>query len=84
MKKIKAKQGRPVPGYPCPDCGGLVVYNGNYFCDKWRDGCDWALPHYDPVTQPKLFEKELKEEEKLQKLLRDYEEHVRDLYNSDV
>lgn len=41
----------------CPNCGGVVVYNGNYFCEHWTfhaDGspvdtekgeCDWALPH---------------------------------------
>jgi DNA-directed RNA polymerase subunit RPC12/RpoP len=42
----------------CPECGGKIIYNGNYFCQHWgtviegrRIGgpCDWALPH--PVTQ---------------------------------
>lgn len=34
---------------PCPKCGQApVVYNGNYFCDLWDDGCDWALAH--PAT----------------------------------
>ena len=28
----------------CPSCGGTVVYNGNYFCEHWGRGCEWALP----------------------------------------
>jgi predicted RNA-binding Zn-ribbon protein involved in translation (DUF1610 family) len=28
----------------CPDCGGTIVYNGNYFCQWFGDDCDWALP----------------------------------------
>lgn len=28
----------------CPECGGEVVYNGNYFCTD-REGCGWAFPH---------------------------------------
>ena len=43
----------------CPECGGNIVYNGNYFCEFWghvykgeRCGgpCDWALPH--PAVRP--------------------------------
>lgn len=30
----------------CPDCGGRVVYNGNYFCIE--SGCRWGFPHADP------------------------------------
>lgn len=32
----------------CPDCGGTIVYNGNYFCENLGGeplGCNWALPH---------------------------------------
>lgn len=29
----------------CPDCGARVVYNGNYFCERFGKACDWALPH---------------------------------------
>jgi Holliday junction resolvase RusA-like endonuclease len=29
----------------CPECGGLIAYNGNYFCRNFGDGCEWALPH---------------------------------------
>jgi hypothetical protein len=33
-------------GLRCPECGdGDIVYNGNYFCSRWGDGCDWALSH---------------------------------------
>lgn len=54
-------QGDPT-GKRCPkNCGGWVVYNGNYFCTNWgytnpiediRFGgpCDWALSHSDPPT----------------------------------
>lgn len=28
----------------CPDCGAIIVYNGNYFCQRWGAGCRWALP----------------------------------------
>ena len=56
---------RGVPtGLKCPNhkqCGGYIVYNGNYFCTEFGhdstndDGspkriggdCDWALPHGD-------------------------------------
>jgi len=43
----------------CPECGGHIIYNGNYFCEFWgttyqgkRLGgpCDWALPH--PSVRP--------------------------------
>lgn len=49
----------------CPECGKLVVRNGNYFCEDfgydhparngkpaWRSGgpCNWALPH--PASRP--------------------------------
>jgi len=48
----------------CPECGDVIVYNGNYFCNSFdaimysrevRDivldegTCDWALPH--PATR---------------------------------
>jgi hypothetical protein len=29
----------------CPECGGVIIYNGNYFCERFGAGCDWALPH---------------------------------------
>jgi hypothetical protein len=30
----------------CPKCHSApVVYNGNYFCDAFGEGCDWALAH---------------------------------------
>jgi hypothetical protein len=32
-----------VVGPACPECGGVAVYNGNYFCDD-RELCGWALP----------------------------------------
>lgn len=28
----------------CPACGDRIVYNGNYFCEHWESGCNWALP----------------------------------------
>jgi predicted RNA-binding Zn-ribbon protein involved in translation (DUF1610 family) len=28
----------------CPDCGGMIIYNGNYFCASWGGDCWWALP----------------------------------------
>jgi rRNA maturation protein Nop10 len=28
----------------CPDCGGRVIYNGNYFCERRGGECGWALP----------------------------------------
>lgn len=35
-------------GLPCPKCRkGTIRYNGNYFCEYWDDGCDWALSHGD-------------------------------------
>jgi hypothetical protein len=33
----------------CPQCGGTILYNGNYFCEHWRASCDWGLPH--PATK---------------------------------
>lgn len=32
--------GRLVPGVPCHECGGRVLYNGNYFCAD----CAWINP----------------------------------------
>lgn len=33
-----------VEGKFCPKCrGGRVIYNGNYFCERFGDGCDWAM-----------------------------------------
>jgi hypothetical protein len=29
----------------CPECGGRIVYNGNYFCEFFGSDCSWALPH---------------------------------------
>jgi len=29
----------------CPKDGARIVYNGNYFCENFGKGCDWALPH---------------------------------------
>lgn len=34
----------------CPNCAAMVVYNGNYFCERLGDECDWALDH--PATTP--------------------------------
>lgn len=36
-------QGEVVEGARCPRCRGEIVYNGNYFCDRIGDGCDYAL-----------------------------------------
>lgn len=33
----------------CPKDKARVLYNGNYFCENWNNGCDWALPH--PPTE---------------------------------
>jgi hypothetical protein len=45
---MRGPQGLTRPGTPttarCPACGSRVVYNGNYFCEHFGDGCDWALP----------------------------------------
>lgn len=47
-------------GIPCPqNCGGTILYNGNYFCSNYTPGhldgpCHWALSHGDngePVTE---------------------------------
>ncbi|MEV0445754.1 hypothetical protein AB0I84_20895 [Streptomyces spectabilis] len=50
----------------CPECGDIVVYNGNYFCNSFdaikydreikdislnKGTCLWALPH--PATRKK-------------------------------
>ncbi len=41
---------------PCPKCGEApVVYNGNYFCGYWGDGCDWALPHPARLPRDRVF-----------------------------
>jgi hypothetical protein len=46
-------------GVACPRCGAEVVYNGNYFCERWtypyaggEDECDWALSHDDETGEP--------------------------------
>lgn len=56
MSKGITNQGDPTTE-KCPQCGGTIVYNGNYFCENWtwysddrpvnkEEGeCDWALPH---------------------------------------
>ncbi len=45
---------RASPGHytrvPCPKCTGMIVHNGNAFCEWWGNTCDWALPH--PPTEP--------------------------------
>lgn len=68
-----SERGDPVYGYACPQCGDMVVYNGNYFCESWgcdhpaRDGepawrsggpCNWAMAHYDPIDDPELYQAE--------------------------
>lgn len=47
------EQGK-LTGVSCPKCGEPIVYNGNYFCDRWAfppraefGECDWALSHDD-------------------------------------
>lgn len=41
---------------PCPRCGeAKVVYNGNYFCDLWDNGCDWALKHPAETDEDRDF-----------------------------
>jgi len=36
--------GDPVEGKFCPKCKvGQIVYNGNYFCERIGNGCDWAM-----------------------------------------
>lgn len=57
-ERIFAKQGDMVSAKDtgnfliCPQCGNApVVYNGNYFCDNWSGGCDWALAHPALTTQ---------------------------------
>lgn len=43
MSEWNAK-GAVVGGKFCPKCRkGQIVYNGNYFCERWGDGCDWAM-----------------------------------------
>lgn len=44
----------------CPDCGGRVLYNGNYFCEFWSTDssdvdCAWALSH----PQTRLVDKQI-------------------------
>lgn len=54
-------------GVRCPraDCGGEVLYNGNYFCERWAylhppralepDECDWALGAIDEWEARELY-----------------------------
>ena len=43
MSEWHAK-GDVVKGKFCPKCrGGRLVYNGNYFCERFGEGCDWAM-----------------------------------------
>ena len=37
---------------PCPKCGNLCVYNGNYYCTE----CDWAFPHPDKKPNSKKLQ----------------------------
>lgn len=45
-KQRKWQFGDPIPNTRCPECGGPIVYNGNYYCADYNNGdCKWALPH---------------------------------------
>lgn len=36
--------GAIVEGKFCPKCRrGKIIYNGNYFCERFGEGCDWAM-----------------------------------------
>lgn len=50
---IETAGGDAVPeAGPCPDCEGLIVYNGNYFCSSYEEGsCQWALEHPATTTR---------------------------------
>lgn len=39
-------------GVRCPSCNGEIVYNGNYYCERFDSGCDWALSHDDETGEP--------------------------------
>lgn len=42
-------------GENCPKCNGSILYNGNYFCEYWKETCNWALPH----PQTELVDKQI-------------------------
>lgn len=42
----RGMEGDMVDGERCPECGGVVVYNGNYFCIA----CPWIMAHTMPPT----------------------------------
>lgn len=43
----------------CPECGDIIVYNGNYFCINFGDECGWAMPHPQVVQADKEIYKRL-------------------------
>lgn len=47
MSGRRHSAGDVVEGKTCPECGGTLVYNGNYFCGDWGRGCDWAMAEDD-------------------------------------
>jgi predicted amidophosphoribosyltransferase len=59
-RKIDSSGNALVPDVYCPKCGAQVVYNGNYFCQRFeypltKEGCNWALSHNnrngDPISK---------------------------------
>lgn len=61
---ILRQEGAKPTTVKCPECGDIVVYNGNYFCNSFdalrydrklkevvveKGTCTWALPH--PATR---------------------------------
>lgn len=64
-KHILRHSGAKATTVKCPECGDVIVYNGNYFCNSFKGieynksvknvvlvpgTCSWALPH--PVVRP--------------------------------
>lgn len=51
---MTALNGGASTGIDCPmaRCSGEVVYNGNYFCSRLGNGCNWALSSSDRTGEP--------------------------------
>lgn len=46
--------GDVIEGVPCPRCGGILVYNGNYFCSDIVE-CRWVLEEKDHGSRLQLM-----------------------------
>ena len=56
-------KGDVVPGKFCPKCrNGRIVYNGNYFCERWGEGCDWAMSERNSAFNDEIIKTYLLQE----------------------